>query len=342
MKPEVKAALLEGIEELAKDIEAENLEKRFGNFKKEAITRGAFHIGKAVRVHGKAMKACKAAMKAHNEMLEGMGKMLGGLQKLFESSREALEKAEGTASESMQPTLRQVKDHLEQVHKEAGTLHIMHEKMAKAHKALRSSQLKTADHQELAKGYFEKVTTGWVGESGESPSAAAEGYTPTIAGKENAQSTMTEGEVPQYDPTKPYKSAGNGNLNKNGNSAGDVALREENAFLKGKLEAIENLPAETKPVQLFRVGGGNLGETQEDDDIVSVLLKGKVNAAERRALAAGDDDMRKRLSARAIGMLASSALRGDPRFAKGLHELKTPAALVDARASAMPRQIDKV
>jgi hypothetical protein len=327
------------------------MQKRFSAAHKAGIMNVARYIDKAMGSHSKGMVQHSKAIKAHGDAIESLSKACDAIGKAKASFGKA-----AVASDSRQTVNAEVGDHLETVSKALGDMAENYMKaIGLAHKAATGDFTDVDDQQQLAKGAIMKVTGSWVGQPSTAPGASGPGYDPARSGsdaKPTAQSTMTEGEVPLYDPVSPYPKtamAGDGQV-----TEAEAKLREENAVLKARLEQIGNLPRDNPKGRLFTPGtaasGGGAGSGESPDSARALVAKlkeaGRISDYE---LAHMDDEsvagaeIRKNLAARVMGLqtvlhdpeLVNPALR-DPSYARSLFHpaMKGDPAALAKRATA--------
>lgn len=170
-----------------------------------------------------------------------------------------------------------------------------------------------AERHVLAHHHLAAAAGTHAGEHGEQPSDAEDGiYKPEAGLTPLVQRDLTEGDVPEYEPTEPYPAKSAAAALKTA-QAELLKAKEEAAYLRGKAEALEKLPQSPK-ARLFSVPRSALpaGEIEEPTT-VEKLLKGV-------DLEATDVGERQRAGARMIGnMIANSAtfarsVLNDPTF----------------------------
>ena len=307
-----------------------DLWKRFSAAHRGGITKIAGHVGKAMAFHKSAHISHLASVKAAGDSMESCAKALEHIHKAHEMHKEFCKKAVG-AGESTQMPHNEIDGHLEAAKGMMTKAIGEHMKaMMHAHKAVHQAHLDTHDQHDLAKGAISKVAASWVGEASETPAAAGPGYDPSQAGHAStmSQSTVSEGDVPEYDPFAPYDGKA---LRVVPNGGGQVTeaeakIREENAALKAKLEATEkaletigNMPG---PVPGARVFAGNKGgagpeitKGSVDQVLTELLAAGQISKFELENFAK-DPEVRQRVTMKVIGWQASAHERGDGSYAK--------------------------
>lgn len=298
--------------------------KRFSSVHKAGVMRVGHYLGKAMGTHRTGMMETNKAIAAHSKAIECCAKAAEAMGKAAALHKAHFGKA-ATASESTNYPHVEVAGHLENAHKALQEGLEQHMKaLGMAHKAAHTAHLDTHDSHEMAKNYVTKVTGSWVGEESESPSSPGPGYNPSQAGHTSnmPQSTVTEGDVPDYDPFSPYpKTAGAGMGGGNGQvTEAEAQLRERLAKLEGERDALKaaveangNRPTDPKG-RLFAVPTPGTG-SDSADPVVRAIHKlhqaGKVTDIELQNM--NDPDIRMRLTAKVLGYQAVA------------HEVQEPA-----------------
>ena len=190
--------------------------------------------------------------------------------------------------------IRKAAHHIVEAHKACGAAM---ECMARARrkdgefKRADGTIIKAADHFARAMEHMEKAhehhvlahhhlrqAVGHKGEPHEQPGDAEPPiYKPEEGLEPLTQREMTEGEVPEYEVDEPYQHGPVGHPERSGMKAVQAELQkkaEEAAYLRGKVEALEKMPASPK-ARLFAVPRGSLavGEAEETS-ATEKLLKG--------------------------------------------------------------------
>jgi hypothetical protein len=166
-----------------------------------------------------------------------------------------------------------------------------------AHKALehciaaKSAYSQVDDHHEMAAHHLEKC-----GENIAAPTSA-DGSEWNNNGQVKPGSNMTEGDVPTYDPTQPYA----------GKSAMGLLLwkTQEAAYLKGKVEALERMPAAPAGQRPAAFDLTKLG-TGKDSSAQAQIMEGVVLS--------DDPDVRQKSAARMIGNIITGGHGKNPMF----------------------------
>jgi len=187
--------------------------------------------------------------------------------------------------------LRKAMHHLEQAHKCAMAAMPREEKAADGSTILKAAgdfaghMERLHEHHVLAHHHL-AAGMGHKGEPGEQPGDAEAGiYKPEEGLTPLGQRHLTEGEVPAYAADRPYPGkAAEGTLTKR---EADALI--EAAFLRGKVEALEKMPANPK-ARLFAVPRGSMPVSDTEEPTArEKLLKGvdldAATPAERQAAA---------------------------------------------------------
>jgi len=232
--------------------------------------------------------------------------------------------------------LKKAMEHLGEAHKCVGAGMAC---VARAHEALEDAE-KAADgfsapaHLSRAAEHFTRAAEHHVlahhhmaaaggaaaarrGERGEEPLDAEPGiYEPEGGLAPLTADNMTEGRVPGYDADMPYPGKAASVLALKAAQDALVKKAEEAAYLRGKIEALEKMPANPR-AKLFAVPRGALGVSEADEpSAMEKLLKG-VN------LDAVEPAQRQAAGARLIGNMIANAgtfarpVIGDPSFRGG-------------------------
>ncbi|MDE2100866.1 MAG: HK97 family phage prohead protease [Patescibacteria group bacterium] len=194
------------------------------------------------------------------------------------------------------------------------------------------------EHHELAEHHVHKVASSWVGEHAESPMAGGEGYRPDASEvRGHAQREMTEGQVPEYDPERPYPGkAATARLNALEKSitelTASVDAKIEAAYQKGRADTMAQLPIGERRGRLFTVDTGLPvvkaagGESQQTDaDILYAGVDTKVlemaKTVSQTAPTSMTDDLRdaaSHASARVLGNMITATLTGKRSYGRSL------------------------
>lgn len=173
-----------------------------------------------------------------------------------------------------------------------------HEKALEHCIAAKAAGSEVDDHHELAAHHLEKAAMGSREDGdgiGTNDPTRANGGTDG-GGSVMDQSKLTEGSVPEYDPTKPYA----------GKSAMDNLLHkaQEAAYWRGKAEALERMPAGSsgpRPVNF------DVTKSLTPDQTVQQKLMEGVNLSD-------DPDIRQKSAARLIGNMITQGVGKNPIF----------------------------
>lgn len=173
-----------------------------------------------------------------------------------------------------------------------------HEKALEHCIAAKSAGYEVDDHHEMAAHHLEKAAVGSREDGagvGTGDPTAANGGTDG-GGSVIDQSKLTEGGVPEYDPTKPYA----------GKSAMDnlVHKAQEAAYWRGKAEALERMPASSngpRPVNYDFAKGMVPDQTAQQKLMEGVQLS-------------EDPDVRQKSAARLIGNMITQGVGKNPIF----------------------------
>lgn len=300
-----------------------NVEKRFSGAHRGMISKAAHHIGKAIETHGHAMECCAKALHAASKAMSvhnAFGKALAA-------------KADG---EEMKYPSEEVGKHLAAFHKSMTEMH--------------DHMLDMGDSHEMAKSALDKAMT-WKEDGADGVADEPEGSMGSTS-----QSTLTEGSVPEYpdDGSQYHAAAGAGKGNKvtkDGKPETELekAIAAVTEPLMAKIESmgkqiavLSGQPADN-PATVFQTPTtkvANPATLGDGADLLNELLgeDRKLSAIDVVKLQQGDEETRRKVCGKAFGMLASSAHRGDMRFAKSLADpgFRGDTSAIEKRASAMP------
>jgi Caudovirus prohead serine protease len=218
----------------------------------------------------------------------------------------------------------------------------LNEHVAALHKALGETHKALAEHS----AHFsaaEKVAGEWVGESGEAPGAGEAEYRPQEGLTALAQRHMTEGEVPDYDPTRPYPKTAGARVNVEAAVAEAVSksvgplleqvktltgelteARVAKAHAEGRAEVLSAMPAGSPRTALFSVDKGAFaGAMPAEKSDQDIAMEGVDVAAASR-----DPAELVKAAARMHGNKIASTITGRRNFGKSIMDPKFSGAAV--------------
>ena len=270
------------------------LNKRYSAAHKEAVSKAAGHVRKALDCNAVGKSCLHKAARSAAELHKILSKSEKAAQEPFTSED----------LENITHHVGKIADHLSEAHQQLG---------------------ETGDHLDVAHLHLGKAISHWVGEHGEAPGDAEDGiYDPESGLTPLAQDKLTEGDVPSYSSNNPYPTTQGkqkpGKVTPEGiKSAAEISdlqkqlleAREQSAYLRGLTEAMSKFPTMNRVRSFASIDKGMFPGSNADhvDDKKASLMEGI-------QFDPNDPDSAVRSGARMIGNM----IRNPGKFGKSIFD----------------------